>query len=609
MIIPDDISALVQEISDHYSHAELSLAYTEYLRGQVLIHSSHHALQEFKEIARSSEIPEKIIIAHLYAIIVQQEDLAHTLINYLHDPVYAILEQVVWRGPCHAVKSTGQLLTDIDTIQYSEDSVLPSMAFPKPEYSLLALDELTPPLLRRVQTSKVSKFQNVWFFLPPLLRSAFRDIMDSPISRHPKSTKELPNPPKAGWYLYESQHRLPEIIRDLIPRVHTDFYREECTFPGSLQRKKTKSLISMFSLPELYPDNRELDTIATNPLIWMIMNGPTWDSLQKSNGLEIIRTLYEMIVKHTLPIKEYLLHFVHDNEVKNNLPALCAGIPQLLDSFAKDTWIDIESLIDSIMIHEILPPLYQELPSKEDAGYINLSTYDKPPIDPISYREAMYPTLMRGLLGLLGSLGILDFLSVIPNNHHYQLKGLKYISPWDGIVHAKITDIGLIMIGKQEAESISIPEHQEQPFILDHERLLITVRGSSAHRQLAIAQFAKRIGGQFFQVDSQIFTKGCYTVRDIQQKITQFRNVISGELPDNWEQFFYDLIDKSNALIPEPTSIVFKLKDHPELTRLFAIDQELKSLTKRAEGYRIIIGKADLARVKKRLGELGFFIE
>jgi len=261
------------------------------------------------------------------------------------------------------------------------------------------------------------------------------------------------------------------------------------------------------------------------------------------------------------------------------------------------------------MIHEILPPLYQELPSKEDAGYINLSTYDKPPIDPISYREAMYPTLIRGLLGLLGSLGILDFLSVIPNNHHYQLKGLKYISPWDGIVHAKITDIGLIMIGKQEAESISIPEHQEQPYILDHERLLITVRGSSAHRQLAIAQFAKRIGGQFFQVDSQIFTKGCYTVRDIQQKITQFRSVMSGELPDNWEQFFYDLIDKSNALIPEPTSIVFKLKDHPELTRLFAIDQELKSLTKRAEGYRIIIGKADLARVKKRLGELGFFIE
>ena len=609
MIIHDDVSALVQEISDHYSHAELSLAYAEYLRGQVLIHSSHPALQEFKEIARTSDIPEKITIAHLYAVIIHHEDLAHTLINYLHDPVYAMLEYVVWRGPCHAVKSTGQQLTDIDTIQYSEDSVLPSMAFPKSEYSLFALDELTPPLLRRIQTSKGSKFQNVWFFLPPLLRNALKDIMDSPISRHPKSTKELPNAPKGGWYLYESQHRLPEIIRDLIPRVHTDFYKEECTFPGSLQRKKTKSLISMFSLPELYPDNRELDTIATNPLIWMIMNGPSVNALSSSNGLEIIRTFYEMLVQHTLPIKEYILHFVHDNQVKNTIPAICGGIPNILELFAKDTWIDIESLIDAIMIHEILPPLYQELPSKEDAGYINLSTYDKPSIDPISYREAIYPTLMRGILGVLGSLGILDFLSVIPNNHHYQLKGFKYISPWDGIVHAKITDIGLILIGKQEAETINIPESQEHPFFLDHERLLITVRGSSAHRQLAIAEFATRIGGQFFQVDPQIFTKGCYTVKDIQQKIMRFRNVVTEELPDNWEQFFHDLIDKANALIPEPTSIVFRLKDNPELTRLFAIDPELKSLTKRAEGYRIIIAKTDIARVKKRLGELGFFIE
>jgi hypothetical protein len=261
------------------------------------------------------------------------------------------------------------------------------------------------------------------------------------------------------------------------------------------------------------------------------------------------------------------------------------------------------------MIHEILPPLYPELPSREDAGFINLSTYDKPPIDPMTYREAIYPSIIRGILGLLGSLGILDFLSIIPNNHHYQLKGLKYLSPWDCIIHAKITDIGLILLGKQDEEVINIPETQDDPFLLDQERLIITVRGNAAHRQLAISQYAMRVGGQFFQVDPTVFTKGCRTVKDIQHKITQFRSLIGNELPDNWEQFFHDLIDKSNALIPEPTSVVFKLKDHPDLTRLFAIDPELKLLTKRAEGFRIIINKADLNRVKTRLGDLGFFIE
>jgi hypothetical protein len=507
------------------------------------------------------------------------------------------------------VKGSTQHITDIDTIQYSEDSVLPSMAFPKPEYSLLALDELTPPILRRVQTHKVSRFQNVWFILPPLLRNAFREIMAAPVSKYPQSTNELPLPPKGGWYLYESQNRLPEIIRDLIPRVQSEFYIEECTSPGTLQRKKTKSLISMYTIPELYPDNREYDTISTNPLIWMILHGPSADEMMKSSGIDIIRGYYEMLVKHDLPVKEYLLHFVQDNDAKNNLISICANIPHILELFSKGAWITIESLIDAIMIHDILPPLYHEFPQKEEAGYLNLSTYDKPALDPLTYREAMYPTLIRGLLGILGSLGILDFLSIIPNNHHYQLKGLKYLSPWDGVIYAKITDIGLILLGKQSDQVVIEKEVIEEPFILDTERLIITVRGDATHRQLAISQYALRVSSHFFQVDAAVFTKGCYTIKDIQQKIIQFKKLIGHELPNNWEQFFHDLIDKANALIPEPSSIVFKLKDHPELTRIFATDPELKLLTKRAEGFRIILNRSDLSRVKKRLGEYGFFIE
>ena len=97
MIIHDNLSSLVQEICDYYTHAELTLAYTEYLRGQVLIHSSHKALKEFKGIARSTDIPEKIIIANLYATIVKHDDLASTLIDYLHDPVFETLQYVVWK--------------------------------------------------------------------------------------------------------------------------------------------------------------------------------------------------------------------------------------------------------------------------------------------------------------------------------------------------------------------------------------------------------------------------------------------------------------------------------------------------------------------------------
>ena len=134
-------------------------------------------------------------------------------------------------------------------------------------------------------------------------------------------------------------------------------------------------------------------------------------------------------------------------------------------------------------------------------------------------------------------------------------------------------------------------------------------RSTAAHRQLALTQFARRISGQFFQVDSTIFTKGCHTVRDIQQRIQQFRTIVRQELPENWEQFFQDMIDKANALIPEPTSLVFKLKDQSELAQLFATDPELKLISKRAEGFRIIINRVDLPKLKQRLGELGYFLD
>jgi hypothetical protein len=291
------------------------------------------------------------------------------------------------------------------------------------------------------------------------------------------------------------------------------------------------------------------------------------------------------------------------------MSSICAGIPHLLEFFPKQGWVDIESLIDTLIVHELLPPLYPELPAKEDAAYLNLSTYDKPAVDPLSYREAIYPTLIRGILGLLGSLGMLDFLAHKPVNHHYQLKGFTFLSPWDGLAYARITELGLIFLGKQEEVSITQSQPEEEPYVLDSERLMITVRGTAAHRQLALTQFARRISGQFFQVDSTVFTKGCHTVKDIQQRILQFKTIIRQDLPDNWEQFFQDLIDKANALIPEPASLVFKLKDQSELAQLFATDPELKLISKRAEGFRIIVNRTDLAKLKQRLSELGYFID
>ncbi|MEY3313732.1 MAG: hypothetical protein RLZZ578_1252, partial [Bacteroidota bacterium] len=36
---------------------------------------------------------------------------------------------------------------------------------------------------------------------------------------------------------------------------------------------------------------------------------------------------------------------------------------------------------------------------------------------------------------------------------------------------------------------------------------------------------------------------------------------------------------------------------------------ELRLITKRAEGFRIIVNRSDIPKLKQRLGELGYFID
>ena len=139
--------------------------------------------------------------------------------------------------------------------------------------------------------------------------------------------------------------------------------------------------------------------------------------------------------------------------------------------------------------------------------------------------------------------------------------------------------------------------------------LIITIKGDSSHRSIALSPFVSPMGTHIFSLNPTAFLKGCHSVSDIERKIVQFKQIIHQDLPDHFTQFFQQLLEKANPLIPEPLDIVFKLKNQGDIAELFAQDSILKSLVKRAEGFRIIIAKSDVFKLKKRLEELGYFME
>jgi hypothetical protein len=88
-----------------------------------------------------------------------------------------------------------------------------------------------------------------------------------------------------------------------------------------------------------------------------------------------------------------------------------------------------------------------------------------------------------------------------------------------------------------------------------------------------------------------------------------FRKEISARPPRIWEDFLKDIQGKINPLIPEPDMHVFRLKDHPELIELMAMDEVLQRLILKAEDYHVIISSRDINLVRKRLETFGYLID
>jgi len=152
---------------------------------------------------------------------------------------------------------------------------------------------------------------------------------------------------------------------------------------------------------------------------------------------------------------------------------------------------------------------------------------------------------------------------------------------------------------KSEIESANL--------VLDDKRLLITLDRTDPLKSITLGQIAEKVSETCYKVTCGSFLKSCATQKDIETKIGLFRRQVSAKPPRIWENFLNDILNKIDPLTPEPDLLVFRLKEHPELIELMAMDDILKKNILKAEGYHVIISAPNLNKVKKRLEAFGYF--
>jgi len=92
-------------------------------------------------------------------------------------------------------------------------------------------------------------------------------------------------------------------------------------------------------------------------------------------------------------------------------------------------------------------------------------------------------------------------------------------------------------------------------------------------------------------------------------KIDGFYKQIASNPPKVFFDFFDKIKQRADLLEKESKLITIKLKNNKELLELFMTNKKLQEITVKAQGFRVLVLKDDILKLKKICSENGFFVE
>jgi hypothetical protein len=207
---------------------------------------------------------------------------------------------------------------------------------------------------------------------------------------------------------------------------------------------------------------------------------------------------------------------------------------------------------------------------------------------------------------MLAALGLFDIaFEPMPED---EIGEGKYFSPYDGITHVRMTNLGKYALGLERRYKPSFLV-KKSVMSLSPESLNILTEEGDKTAEIVLSPFAQQVSLNRYRVDAMIFLGDCKSKKDLENKITLFKQSVSDKIPPNWAAFFKDLRCKVDPLTDVMDFFIFQLpKDNPALIKLIAKDEKLKKMCRKAEGFMILVEQKKLNAFKKRLKEFGYLI-
>jgi hypothetical protein len=523
------------------------------------------------------------------------EDAFKACFNSLDKKIQNIFEHIAWKGKYYLTKEEKEKIVHKIKVGYK------NLEEPVEEYLFFSLH----------LGKKWDDDDRDYLDLDRDIIKTIRLYLDKPSSYYLNGVK---NP------IYDYSHSSEdEIIEKL--KVYYNFYdmgEIKLSSSNKLLKSVKKAMKKHCGIDEYYKEGGDLEFLKTETMALFLLGIDekylTEDYFRIQNIKELVKDFLggKLFKKENFNFSTKFLNYLKGvkniwNE-KEHLEECLETMNKVLTDMPRGKIVEVENILDYVVFRDLFTDIispqnvYDYLYINEaDYGRTKISTYD------CYYRYIIVP-LFKSLVTILGSIGILDLYYDMPTSKNGLYLKNGYLTKYDGIKYVRLTKLGEYALGMRDEYDFG--EHGEQAEIyLDEDRLIVTIIGDAPMKNMFLEQIGYRIGFNKFKVDYQSILRNVENRDELYKRLKDFKNKISSQLPEIWQEFFGEVEKKVNAIKSAPEMRVFKLKEDRELINIVAKDEVLREYILKAEGFYIIVPEEHTKTVLKRLENFGYFNE
>lgn len=385
-------------------------------------------------------------------------------------------------------------------------------------------------------------------------------------------------------------------------------------------QKAVKKAAKALRVKEFYPGNGNAQ-LATAGLELVLKTALMLNNAKiktGENGADNLKEFVDFLLNKSHSVFDFYLHellFFYrgdswlDEKSKPEMTRnVLNSITRLLMAMDGREWIYIKNFYYFASLHN----LHLNPPFADEFYFYNYNTNqwrDKERVEICDdiVNLAIVP-FVNTFMALLAQLNMLDLAYLEPEHPYYSIKGCRFLTPFDGFVFVKLTGFGRFVLGLNTSYQSEV-KCAHAKIALDPDRLLVYLDAADPEKELILNSLGEKISTGCYRVSDVTFLKGKTSKVEIETKINYFTSLLSDkEIPPLWQTFFDSLPPRLEPLTEVEDMLVYKIAENPQVLQIIATDPLIKTLVFKAEGYHLLLLRKNLAKLKKRLAELGFYL-